>query len=294
MASKTLLLAALALPVAAHAQVNVVDNFSDHDRLDGSPLTWYSLNNAGTTTTVPNSGINDGKLTVTSTGSSRTTYLATYFTPSATPFTLTNAGDYIVVSTDFAISHGASGGTLSIGLMNSGGSRLSADVTNAITSPAITSTTYYGYRATTPLGDGSHSIFERSSTTTNTGNAFFAGNVELSSSPTSGIPLGTGLNTPSVGNLSLRIERLVDNSVSITTFLNGTQLAQFTDTVNPSYTYDTFVILVGNAMFGQTDRYVSFDNVTITGVSVIPEPSSAAALVGVFALGAVALRRRRK
>jgi len=60
-----------------------------------------------------------------------------------------------------------------------------------------------------------------------------------------------------------------------------------------TFSFDTFGVLTGTQTF-TVGNGINIDNFNISVVSSIPEPSSTAALGGAIALGAVALRRRRR
>jgi hypothetical protein len=135
----------------------------------------------------------------------------------------------------------------------------------------------------------------------NTGPASDTGNSSLRnvSFGTAGHPfrttvtIGTTTATDSVnqasGTFSLTIARTSATSIAITSVLDGNTLYNAVDTGTQDFsTFNTLALGIGTVA---NSRYFEIDNVSM---SVVPEPSSAAMLAGLGALGMVGLRRRRR
>lgn len=85
-------------------------------------------------------------------------------------------------------------------------------------------------------------------------------------------------------------------------FLNGSNTAFTTTNIAAGTDYTAYAVDLPGSFYGQsavtlegrlTQGVVTFDNVMINGATAIPEPSSFAAIAGVFGLGFAAYRRRR-
>ncbi len=294
MASKTLLLAAFALPVAAHAQI-LNDTFSDGDRLNQNLPTssaWYL--GPSNSTTPGTFTVTDGQLQYRSGANTTAMWGMTYFTDSGS-VNLAD-GQTLQISFDLTLTQvrADDNNGIQFAILNSGGSRISGDLT--ATSDA-TFSAYTGYKlvvnpSVNQVGVGTTStarsgMFERTSTNNH---PFAATAYTVLGSYQTEADWG-GSNFIATANTPLSVTLSLARSGGELTFTAtlGNWTASRTDTTG-TFSFDTFSLLTSTATFTNGNGF----NIDNFNVSVIPEPSSAAALVGVFALGAVALRRRRK
>lgn len=244
---------------SANAATLLSEAFVSGQRLtQGLPSTaaWYSSSNTG---------VSDASGALVSSSNRHT---LAYFTASGAPQAL-EVGHALSVDFTFSLTAPVTGtGTLRFALLDSGGDRVSADNTgfnNAVF------TDYTGYGAFLNLGSATAgSVSERGTAAEqliNGNNAW--------TSLASGLGTGASFvaNQSYSGNLTL--SRTADGvivSVSVSGLAGYSY--SYTDTDSPFVAFDTFVIFGATNTGGYT-----LDNVVI-GYAPIPEPASAALLLG--------------
>lgn len=268
------LLSLFAVPASRAAIVYMDDPFTDGDKtngLDPNDTTWFLNNTTSSSLSVASDPvINSGNaLRLNATASFRK------FFGSFGAVTLAQ-GETLQLSFDYRFHEAASGaGLFRFGLYNNGGSAPNADG-----SPADNDD--FGYAAiTNPGADVSNGTSV---------NSEIAGDAALGGSAPSGlIVFGTtgasvNVGTTLPGNAVFSITRNFDDSLTVSSSINGQSAASGTITTSPiTYTFHHAVIGLGSSASD-----FSVDNVN---VSVIPEPSCL--LLSALGLAAAASRRRR-
>lgn len=293
------LLAFLSLAVAGSlsAQTLLNEDFSDNERatqnLPGSS-TWFLLTAPSASTSSSNLTAAAGGLAFTQPATAVTTNIVTFFTASGSPRAIVD-GETLTVSFTLTLSSlnaSTSANTIRFGLFNSGATptRVSADSTGAsanFTSSAFSNDGGYqiGFNpgATATLV----SVNERNAASVDASNtALFSSNTATTTSlATSSLAIGATAATPF--NVSFSIGRS-GTSYSLSSTINGQTIA-FTDTSISATSFDQFALQYSTAAVG-TSGTITLDDLNI---SVIPEPSTFAALAGLGGLGFAAIRRRR-
>lgn len=257
------------------------ESFADGQRLvQNLPATsaWYS-STSGASLTYEN-----GALT-----SPKGHHLVTYFTDmngAENQVIALGVGDKLVVEFSFSITGSASNsGGLRVGLMDSGGSRISKD---SQTLNAAAFLDYTGYAAFLSNGAGSAGKFYKrnpgvSNALIHSGSTVY--------SDLMGAGSGTGATfvdgTNYTGTFTLeRTASGVFMSISLSG-LDGYSFS-YTDSDAPCTSFDTFVIW-GAANLLETYTLTGF---TVNYIAAVPEPNSAGAIMGVVMMGAVVSRRR--
>jgi hypothetical protein len=296
--------AAIVLPASrAHAATIVNDTWQDADRTQPASPTYSEYGtdadadgdiesawfNGGTGATAVAS---TGHLLLTpSTGSASWT---NYFTPAATPVTLSNTGDSIHVrwafkTGDVNVSNTSQNFRIALVDTATDANRLTVD-------GAPGSDTYPGY-----------ALFGNMGETTGNGNSFqlrerlAATNSDILATSGNWTALANGLGNTAVGytdntnyQFDLTLTRNASSGLDILMTMTGgtiggtgTVTVNFTDPTPSSFTYDTFEIRPS----GSGTTATSFDTTQFLVEGPVPEPSSMA-LAGVAAIGL--LRRGRR
>ena len=286
------LLPSLALPLAAQTVTTTLlnDTFADGDRTTQSPPSsaqWLVSGTSG------NMNVTGGALVSTSSMTN-----VAYFTAAGSPVTLA-AGESLTLS--FSVSFSSvsnSVGLFRVGLFNSG-TRLAND--NFQNTNAAFTGSYAGYFGAVNTGATSGTNILRVYERPNTLNTLLAGSI--SNYTQTGGSVGGAFKTFVAGNVYsgvLTLSRTDATTVSIFQSYTGifgadssssTVSGTVSDTSGITASFDTFGLF-----YNLSGQSVTLDNIKIdyTSVSSVPEPSSAAALVGALALSATALRRRRR
>ncbi len=296
--------AAALLPASrAHAATIVNDTWQDAERTQpAAPIyseygtdadtdgdiesAWF---NAGTGATATASA---GHLVLAPAASSAS--WTTYFTPAATPVTLSNTGDALHVRWAFKTGDVNTSNTsqnFRIALVDT-----VTDATRVSTDAAPGSDLYPGY-----------SLFGNMGETTGNGNSFqlrerlAATNSDLLGTSGNWTALANGLGNAAVGyadntnyQFDMTLTRNASSGLDILMTMTGgtiggtgTVTVNFTDPTPSSFTYDTFQIRPSNS----TSTATSFDTTQFLVEGPVPEPSSLA-LAGFAAVGL--LRRARR
>lgn len=216
-------------------------------------------------------------LTWTEGASSSFTYLVGYFNSS----TLINTGDSISLS--FAIAPSSVSAfssadlSLRLGLFNSGGSKLTANVASAGAASLSAYTGYMGAYRPNGTTSAADSFYQRTGTNTN---LMATGAYSLvSGSPT--------LVSPGTGNITGTLTfTLVPTGLEIRSVINGGAAQSVIDTSGLVSTFDSFSFF---ATSGNTNATFTFTDLS---VSTVPEPSTYALLAGGLCILAC-LRKRR-
>jgi PEP-CTERM putative exosortase interaction domain len=206
-----------------------------------------------------------------------------YFTDAGSPLTL-DIGDKLEVSFTFSVIPPAEGTStiLRLGLLNSGGNRVTGDNSNfenAIFDNYVGYGTFLNH-ATASAG----SIRER--------NGGISGKLINGADAWTTTANNVGTGAAFVANQSYSASLTLSRSVSGVTIsfsvagLPGYSFSH-TDGDTPFTTFDTFVFFGSPSVGGYT-----LDDVVIT-YTPVPEPSSAAASAGLAVIGCALLRRRR-
>lgn len=267
------------------ATIIVNDTFADGNRTFQDPpdsLAWYTSSNNSTTLTAT-----VGAMTMNNTLSGN--QALAYFTDSGSPLTL-SVGEKLVYTVSFYTSSvtGSSSATgLRFGLLNSGGSRISADgqgTENSVFND------YTGYAATFGNANSntqvSASVWERTQTPdkrliatqavwTVSGNHTATGSLSA---------------TPTTYTLTMTIDYQALDNMTVTGLFTGGSLSDMTYTyvdATPVTSFDTLVFWMGTNPF--TDMVF-----TSVNLEVIPEPTTAGLLAGALGVGAVIAARRRR
>ena len=288
--SKQLTALAVVSLFAAAAQAQTVllnDTFSDNtvtgQSLPGS-ANWYFPTNGGSL-----SGAT-GAMVMTDDGAGAP---VAYFTSTS----LANMGDKVTLSFDFSFSaYANSADSFRFGLFNSqalGGATKFASSTPGANLPLAQPTEYAkydGYATFANLGGGTMVQKEEFSSTTSTStNTLFSA-------------AGT-LGTPSAGTISLTggqnytavfsIERTATGN-KLTTTIDGVTVTA-TDITSLKNTFDTVSFFTTSAAIPSTGGKLTLDNINVTAVTAVPEPSTYAMFIaGGLALIGAARRRRAK
>lgn len=269
----------LAAPAVAATVSLVTDNFSDNERLtftNGSPAT--SLNwsfRAGSST---GASAATGALVFTPPTSALLT--TSFDTITLSPTGITS----ITVSFDYSASNLATLSTWRWGLLNSAG-HLTTDTTGA-TNGASNYAGVEGYSFIGGIGTGTGASSWRFGETAS------AVGTDFTNSGTNpalgGSHANVALTNNTVYNGSLTLTLTETNTLSISATVAGYTLTA-TDATPTTLDFNGFWMLTGTS-----GNVMTVDNFQITGVTAVPEPSSAAALAGLAALGCLGLRRRRR
>jgi hypothetical protein len=274
---KSLTSISLVLLSAAHGFSAVLYDLNDTVLAgDTGANTFFVANSAGSPAGLSYSG-SGPTLTDTLSGSGSYTYFVAY-TDSAT---LTNIGDSITLSYSLtpssATAFNSGGGAFRVGLFNSNGTKLTANVAGDGASELNNDTGYSAYYQ--PGSSATGNTFRQRTGTNN--NLWQSGaNPAVSGSPDLASP-GTGTIT---GTFTLT---LVATGVQITSVLNGGAAQSVIDTSGLVTTFDSFSIFANS---GSANPTLTFSDLTVT-FTPIPEPSS---LVLLGASGAALLGIRRR
>jgi len=297
--ARLLLLAssAVALPALAGAQVLLNDPLNNTVRNNQNlphEAAWYK---GGGGNVVLNPTASGMEFYRSDAGTSR--LLATNFVDSTAGYTLA-IGEVLRMDYTFKASAVPSGNAFNtdnrMGLISFAGApaqRLSADNSSA-NGPTVTNLT--GYVIFFHLSDAlaSQPFTINKVNTAGTGTFSTAASFIALDSPTTLVEPTGGLVSGTEYTLRFDIARVSDTTVNVTaTYLDnvGGIIASVmaTDTAAATPTYDGFVYRSStNANFGGTQTLTNFS------VSVIPEPSTYAAIFGLGVLGFVAMRRRKQ
>jgi len=259
---------------AINAQIILNDTLADADRTNQSlpgSAEWFVRNNAS------NVGVTSGALQISNLDTSDDGILG-YFTNAGTIDLA--IGETITFSYDLTFS----GGSLSninnrirFGLMNSGGSRETAD------GSGFNAATYNGYRGywgrlgLTGIGESHIAVRD-----TNDNNLVTTG-----ASTTLGADVDIGdFLLDSTYSISLAIERTDASTNTITVNVDGIGSITRTESSDLYASFDTAVISIHNP--GATTA--TLDNLA---VEVVPEPSTYTLILGLAAAGLLIARRRR-
>jgi len=260
---------------------------TDSDTDGNIESAWFINNNGGSNSTTP------GHMVTNVPASSMNWY--NYFTPAATPVTLTNTGDSIKVTWVFTPSGVATGGTNQ--QFNMGLGTASARATTDGSSPPAA--TYNGYALFTNMANptlGNSNPFQLRKRSNLAAGANF-----LNSSSDWGTNLANGATSGNHGydsgtqyTLEWTITRNALSGLDIDAKMSGGTLdndgiaqATFTDTTPSSFTFDLFGVRPSTSATSAT----SFDTTLFKVEGPIPEPASMALLVGPAL--AMMFRRRR-
>lgn len=256
------------------------------------PTTWYSAGTAGTP--VADDGLQFVTNGDTTSGGGGLQHILTYFSPTS----IANVGDSIGVSLTFSGVRIGTPTTYHFGFAfyNSGGNQISA---NALGQQDPAFSAYRGYRVgTRPVTNAGNEPFELRGRTGNNNALANTGTAHATLIGTGGEVLGTnrGIESNTLYNVSYVLTRTGENTLSVALSIVGGTLVGYSETwtitgteANPLFTeFDTFAISLGSVN--------NFSTLTLYDVSItsIPEPSTAAALLGLGALGLASLRRRRR
>lgn len=282
MITKSLLVAALALPLAAQAQY-VSGTYTDGDQAPTS-LSWNTRSSANVTGSVVGDDL------VLTRGSQGNILALNYFTP-ATGRQLA-VGETITVSGSIVYSNAASGASVYVGLFNSAPeTRLTGNSTSASDHTSFdTPGAYYGYQSyyTVASNAAGHSIDQRSS------NKAFASTTLVGGGNVDDLVSATGASGSSM-TFSLSVERTAADTVLISSVYNNNvaNLLTYTDSIGATFSFDTLAFFFSSASLNSNGSTITLDNIDVV-VTAIPEPSTYALLAGAAMLGLVVLRRRRK
>lgn len=284
------LVSALALPLSAQTVTTTLlnDTFADTDRtnqaLPGSAQWFTSASNS--TANIDAAG---GAL-VTKNGLTT----LSYFTAADAPVELA-VGESLTLTFTVSLSATTDAvGNFRVGLYDSG-TRLAAD--NFGNTNAAFTGSYAGYLAVTNVGASSNNafrVYERGSST-----SLIAGSV--SNYAQTGSAAGGAFKAFVANNVytgAIVLSRTAESTMSISQSYTGlfagdssssTTTATITDSSGLSTSFDTLAFYYNNT------ASLTFDNIKLdyTSLAAVPEPSSAAALAGLLALSAGAVRRRR-
>jgi hypothetical protein len=300
------LLAMLSVASWSSAAVIVQDRFGDNDRTDPAPPTYSEVGvdsdadndiesswfgTSGTLATSP------GNLILgTSGGTTGSQSWATYFTPDASPITLSNDGDTLKVTWAFNLSGTAatlnSSQNMRMALVDtSAAARLATD-----TNPGNDSYTGYAVflNMGPTLGRSNPMELKPRNTGVNPNNLLSSGGNWLDVNADGGTNGATGYATGVDYVFDMTVTRTggglqVDTSMSGGTLNDtGSMSASYFDAAPASFTFDTFTLRPSN-----TGTTAEFFNTSLFQVDVtaIPEPTSLA-LLGI-SVAACVLRRQR-
>lgn len=256
--SRLILLALLAAHTSHAATIHLNDTFNDGGRTNGADTidTAWFLSNTGnsTTLTVANDAvINSGNAMRLTT----TTNFRKFFGAFSSAITIAQ-GETLQLSFDYRFHEVANGaGLFRFGLYNNGGTATTADNVPSDNND-------FGYASTTNPGlDSANGTVVNSEIA---GDASLGGATPngLVSVGSAGASVNVGTTLP--GSALFSITRNLDDSISLSSSINGQSAASGTITTSPlTYTFHQVVIGLGG-----TASDFSVDNVN---VSVIPEPS---------------------
>lgn len=234
-------------------------------------MAWFTSGSAANLTAT------NGSMTHAGTGS----HSIAYFTNPGSPVTLQNNGDFISVSFTITFDGTITGSNFfRFGLWNSGGSRISADG-QAASNVVYEDYTGYGFFG---RANGESSSLRKRQIDDPSLLATFGTYDNLQFSSAFDAIVGN-----SAYNAELVVTR-VDNNLALDFSMVDSALNEFsltvTDTSPLSYSFDSLGFLVGTGMG---------DGYTLSQVTVaIPEPRTAAVLMGLFSLlGVLAVKRYR-
>jgi hypothetical protein len=301
MLNRIVALASLVFAVSASAQTVLVhDTFSsplarDSGTLSADRAAWYVMSPNSTALATSSGGSNGTPFTVTQpTGStSSMAYLAHW-----SPVSL-QVGQKMTVSLTASFAGLPTTTGFRLGIFDSKGTLISSDATSP--NQTSESTTFAGDTGYAWTGNGSLAIGTASTGALyNTGERTTLTATNLFSAAGDFTPLGSsngtnaGFANGTQYTFSMTFDYQAANNLVMSTLLSGGSYGAgqvstaVTDTTPSATTFDYFIIRVANAN--------AFESITFHGleISVIPEPSTYAALLGLGVLGLVALRRRRR
>lgn len=257
------------------------------------PTTWYSAGTAGTPVVGDGLQFVTNGDTTSTVGAGGIQHILTYFSPAS----IANVGDSIGISLTFRATGVSTTTSLGVGFAfyDSGGNQISA---NGLGQNNAAFSAYRGYRvAARPQTNAGGTPLELRGRTVN--------NTALANTTSHAYVIGSGGETSvsqrniasnTLYDVSYVLTRTAEDTIGVAFSLVGGSLAGYNgswsiaSTVeNPLFTtFDTFAISLNSASV--------FSTITLYDVSIaaIPEPSTAAALVGLGALGLASLRRRRR
>jgi hypothetical protein len=159
---------------------------------------------------------------------------------------------------------------------------------------SITNATLTAYVRNGTGSDVDSSLYDRLSLLDNAGNGYVgtvdrAGGMSLYKSA-AGVLTSIGTNASGVGgNAKYCTLSVIDAVVTLSYYYDGSPSTVYTTTAADG-TYGTFTALALGGHYGYWEG-LGYDNVTLTGATVIPEPATAGLLA---VAGALVLMRRRK
>lgn len=272
---------------ALFGQGIVNEVWSDGERslqdIANNSMGWYSSSGSS------NVAVSTGVLTQNTGTSGR--HMVGYFTDAGSPVVLSSGQSLqvdFIVSFNRATPLGA-GNDFRMGVWNSQGARVDADNHNG-TSATNSNAAFTGYSGYIFAGgvDASRSISIRKKEAGTDGVLISSTSVYSTlDSVSNGTHLTLDPNVDYSGSLSVSLSGS-DVLINYSMGLGGTTYASLarTDSSSPHFSFDTVAFLLGsNVADGFSLKQVE--------IAVVPEPSTYAALVGLVALGAIALRRRR-
>lgn len=271
------------LGISCQAATIVNDTFADGNRTFQDPpdsLAWYTSNTTSTLTAT------EGAMTLTNIVNGIQTLA--YFTDSGSPVTL-SVGEKLVYTLSFhtsGVTASSSATGLRFGLLNSGGSRISAD--NQGTQNTIFNN-YTGYASIFGNANSNTDVFasvwERTAIPDNRLMASAAvwtvpGNYSASGS----------LSASTNYTLTMTLDYQALDNMTVTGLFTGGSLSGMTYTYvdgTPVTSFDTIAFWMGTNPL--TDMVF-----TSVNLEVIPEPTTAGLLAGALGVGAVIAARRRR
>lgn len=272
-----ILSATLLLAIAPASQAGVVYRLNDTVLAGGTGANTFMVQNSQVGSGLSYVGGGSPSLTYTEGAATQFTYFLGYFSAK----TLTNLNDSITLSYTLTAPAGAfrtqtDSAAFRFGLLNSGGSQISA---NIATSGTATFNNYTGYgafydpnAATGPSNDGF-----KQRTASNSTLMSVSGFTAISGAPNT---VWTGSTTSITGSYTLT---RVATGLQITSVINGGTPQTVTDTSGINYTFDTFSF--GTVSGTANNPALVFSDLTI---SVVPEPSAVA--LAALGLGAILFR----
>lgn len=273
--SRLILLSLFAVPASNAANVILNDPFTDGGRTNGSDTldtAWFLSSTASSTTlTVTNDTvINSGNAMRLNT----TVNFRRFFGAFDSAITIAQ-GETLQLSFEYRFHETANGvNFFRFGLYNNGGTPTTAD-------GSPNDNNDFGYASSTnPGADAANGTIVQSE---NSGDAVLGGSAPgaLITVGTAGASVDVGTSLP--GSAVFSVTRNLDDSITLSSSINGQSAATGTITTSPlTYTFHQVAIGLGGA-----SSDFSVDNVN---VSVIPEPSS----LLLSALGVIAAAGYRK